>query len=332
MADIQEQVVCVVCGVDGDELVDLPCKHRLCDDCMRDNADAAIDTRRFPVQCAACDMQIPMDILASRLPAFDLSRLDTMMLQAVLDKDPQIRYCPSSDCGYAVLLGKNMERCPYIRCDKCSTTFCARCKHLAHGTEPCTLDELPPNTKPCPSCFAPIEKDQNGTCNHMKCYVCKSDFCWLCLQPLEATGTLSHFVGLTGCTFYGQQSWSQRKRRLIRCLSPIWFPFAAGLGAAALPVVILLMPIVAVQDDGRAQTEHASSRTLRICRSFRKGLSYFLCGIPVFGTFYAYVVVRGAVFAYIQVPSRELRRLCGKRMQRSIDLTPHGAYADCTDS
>eukprot|EP00931_Biecheleriopsis_adriatica_P033100 TRINITY_DN19232_c0_g1_i2.p1 TRINITY_DN19232_c0_g1~~TRINITY_DN19232_c0_g1_i2.p1 ORF type:complete len:546 (-),score=44.36 TRINITY_DN19232_c0_g1_i2:14-1612(-) len=38
-------------------------------------------------------------------------------------------------------------------------------------------------TKPCPNCQFQTEK--NGGCNHMTCYNCKCDWCWICGEKIE---------------------------------------------------------------------------------------------------------------------------------------------------
>lgn len=39
------------------------------------------------------------------------------------------------------------------------------------------------NTKECPKCRVPIEKNQG--CNHMTCRYCSFEFCWLCMRPYK---------------------------------------------------------------------------------------------------------------------------------------------------
>lgn len=42
------------------------------------------------------------------------------------------------------------------------------------------------NTKQCPECRKPIEKNQG--CNHMTCKICNYEFCWLCLGKWSEHG------------------------------------------------------------------------------------------------------------------------------------------------
>lgn len=43
------------------------------------------------------------------------------------------------------------------------------------------------NTKLCPKCKTPIEKNEG--CNHMTCKHCKHEFCWLCLEKWSIHGS-----------------------------------------------------------------------------------------------------------------------------------------------
>ena len=46
----------------------------------------------------------------------------------------------------------------------------------ASNSNPESVDWIMGNTKPCPQCKAPIQK--NGGCNHMHCTICGSHFDW----------------------------------------------------------------------------------------------------------------------------------------------------------
>lgn len=52
---------------------------------------------------------------------------------------------------------------------------------------------LKANTRPCPKCKIPIEK--NDGCNHMVCHSCHHEFCWICRQDwkLHSTDTGGFF-------------------------------------------------------------------------------------------------------------------------------------------
>lgn len=50
-----------------------------------------------------------------------------------------------------------------------------------------TANYISAHTKDCPKCHICIEK--NGGCNHMQCYNCKHDFCWMCLGDWKCHGS-----------------------------------------------------------------------------------------------------------------------------------------------
>lgn len=90
----------------------------------------------------------------------------------------------------------NLIECP------CGSSFCFKCGELSHMPCDCKMAEewilksqaesenltwIMANTKRCPKCTKPIEKNQG--CNHMKCQQCGHDFCWVCEGPWKEHGS-----------------------------------------------------------------------------------------------------------------------------------------------
>ena len=82
------------------------------------------------------------------------------------------------------------------------------------------LPECSNEVKPCPQCGALIAKVMDGGCNHIVCSVCNCHFCWLCLKEV----TEVHFLSPSGCTFWGNDLWSTRKRVLFQVLGFLCSP------------------------------------------------------------------------------------------------------------
>ena len=111
---------------------------------------------------------------------------------------------------------KNVRWCPYSGCDncveyedfgitdvvcKCGNAFCFKCGNESHRPCDCpttinwknknsaeseNITWIMANTKQCPKCRKPIEKNQG--CNHMNCKLCTFEFCWLCLGDWKEHG------------------------------------------------------------------------------------------------------------------------------------------------
>jgi ariadne-1 len=138
------------------------------------------------VKCTAiCDEAVVRRLLHGKHPGA-AARLDRRLLEAYVEVSDAVRWCPSAPhCGRAIRVdggGGGEERYAEVSCP-CGAVFCFRCGGGAHSPCPCpmwdkwgamrgggevdNLKWIVANTKSCPKCSKPIEK--NGGCNHVTC-------------------------------------------------------------------------------------------------------------------------------------------------------------------
>ncbi|KAK9138183.1 hypothetical protein Sjap_008777 [Stephania japonica] len=122
-----------------------------------------------------------------------------------ITKQNKIKWCPAPGCDYAVKfdigrIGRSGISND-VKCD-CSYGFCWSCAEEAHQPVDCgtvakwilknsaeseNTNWILANSKPCPKCKRPIEK--NHGCMHMTCTPpCNFQFCWLCLGAWSEHG------------------------------------------------------------------------------------------------------------------------------------------------
>jgi hypothetical protein len=116
---------------------------------------------------------------------------ERLVINDLVTSYPRLRFCQSPSCGLAALVRDQTE--PRVDCT-CGSSFCFSCGNESHIPATCatlrtwaskevgegeTFNWIAANTKDCPSCQSPIEK--NHGCNHMTCTKCRHEFCWLCL-------------------------------------------------------------------------------------------------------------------------------------------------------
>jgi len=130
-------------------------------------------------------------------PGQALDRYSRFLAESLVDESKgRRRWCPGQHCGRAAedISGSKREvNCP------CGMVWCFGCGTDAHLPVSCETvrrwegknrDEggdatwIRVNTKLCPKCQNPIEK--NGGCMHMTCRKpggCGHEFCWICMAP-----------------------------------------------------------------------------------------------------------------------------------------------------
>ncbi|CAF0823068.1 unnamed protein product [Didymodactylos carnosus] len=237
------------------------CSHVFCHNCLTKYMTDKIKNGIANLECPqnSCSENIhPEDIRRILQNDALYNRYELFMLRQVLQKMPDCRWCPYPDCTYAVL-SENTRKPVKYECPVCNRLFCGRCGQIWHENQTCTdasakraaldptLQMLMKSSatggkvRPCPRCKSPIEKLDDGSCNHIRCSVCTCEFCWLCMNEVDNL----HFITPTGCTFYGKSRWSKQKvfLFLILCwlLTP---PITILVLLIAIPILLFTIPLM----------------------------------------------------------------------------------------
>ena len=196
----QEAILdCEICydSVSRQETHALPCGHTFCRTCWKSYLTSAFEAGPLVISKVAC----PHHACGERLVKEDVSSIDgelserweNALITSFITKEERFRACPGADCQVVAYLLELSSQT--IICDRCTTSYCFQCGDRPHEPAKCgdfsswnqifssSSFWLKKNSKPCPSCHVPIEK--NTGCNHIKCTRCDFDFCWLCLAPLQ---------------------------------------------------------------------------------------------------------------------------------------------------
>ncbi|KAM9776110.1 E3 ubiquitin-protein ligase RNF19A-like [Syngnathus typhle] len=245
----------------------MTCHHRSCADCLRQYLRIEISESRVNICCPECSERFnPHDIAMILADRALMEKYEEFMLRRWLVAEPDCRWCPAPDCGYAVI-AFGCASCPKITCGRegCGTEFCYHCKQLWHPNQTCDTARQQraqhfrlrsfrssslsysqesgaagDDIKPCPRCAACIIKMNDGSCNHMTCAVCGCEFCWLCMKEISDL----HYLSPSGCTFWGKKPWSRKKKILWQLGTLVGAPVGIALIAGiAFPAMIIGIPV-----------------------------------------------------------------------------------------
>ena len=167
----------------------LKCLHMFCDDCFYRFIKEKINSNFIQgIKCPYkdCDGKLYENFIIRILMRDEplLEKYKILQKKRQLMLNPNAQLCPYPDCdSYAIKGGNNKN----VKCIKSGHKFCFNCLKQWHDGENC--DTSVDNSfekwrdsykvKRCPKCKYFIEKNEG--CNHITCYNCKYEFCWLCL-------------------------------------------------------------------------------------------------------------------------------------------------------
>ncbi|KAI3433888.1 hypothetical protein D9Q98_003690 [Chlorella vulgaris] len=195
----RKEEVCKICfeSFSVQDMACARCKHYYCKDCWRGYIHTSIESGPFclDLRCPdpECKAAVPRRVITAVVDAAHQERYDDFAINSFVDDQRQIVWCPAPDCQNAVMsMHDQLGVAQDIFC-RCGNAFCFNCKEEAHRPVDCdtvrkwmiknsaeseNLNWILANTKPCPKCTRPIEKNQG--CMHMTCSQCRHEFCWLC--------------------------------------------------------------------------------------------------------------------------------------------------------
>ncbi|VAH49064.1 unnamed protein product [Triticum turgidum subsp. durum] len=212
------------------------CGHPFCSVCWRGYISTAINDGPgcLMLRCPdpSCAAAVGQDMINSLANEEDKEKYGRYLRRSYIEDNRKTKWCPAPGCEYAVefVVGSGSYD---VNCN-CSYGFCWNCTEEAHRPVDCAtvskwilknsaesenMNWILANSKPCPKCKRPIEKNQG--CMHITCTPpCKFEFCWLCLGSWSEHGERTG--GFYACNRYeaarqeGAYDESERRREMAK--------------------------------------------------------------------------------------------------------------------
>ncbi|CAN7122619.1 unnamed protein product [Brassica rapa subsp. narinosa] len=199
VSDAEAELTCGICFETylSDKLHAAACGHPFCDSCWEGYISTAINDGPgcLMLRCPdpSCNAAIGQDMINALAPEKDRQKYTSYFVRSYVEDNRKTKWCPAPGCDYAVnfVVGSGNYD---VNC-RCCYSFCWNCAEEAHRPVDCdtvskwimknsaeseNMNWILANSKPCPKCKRPIEKNQG--CMHITCTPpCKYEFCWLCL-------------------------------------------------------------------------------------------------------------------------------------------------------
>ncbi|XP_039122300.1 probable E3 ubiquitin-protein ligase ARI7 [Dioscorea cayenensis subsp. rotundata] len=234
----EKELVCGICfdTYPREKMNAAACGHPFCHVCWRGYIGTSISDGPgcLMLRCPdpSCDAAIGQDMISLLATHDDAEKYSKYLIRSYIENNRKTKWCPAPGCEFAVdfVLGSGN----FDVCCNCSHTFCWNCTEEAHRPVDCgtvakwilknsaeseNMNWILANSKPCPKCKRPIEKNQG--CMHITCTPpCKYEFCWLCLGAWSDHGERTG--GFYACNRYeaarqeGVYDETERRREMAK--------------------------------------------------------------------------------------------------------------------
>ncbi|CDP19310.1 unnamed protein product [Coffea canephora] len=233
-----KEVACGICfeNYPLDKISAPACGHSFCNTCWQAYISTSINdgpgclTLRCPDP--SCYAAVGQEMIARLASDENKDKYYRYLLRSYIEDNRKTKWCPAPGCDHAVeyVVGSGSYD---VTCS-CSYSFCWNCTEEAHRPVDCetvakwilknsaeseNMNWILANSKPCPKCKRPIEKNQG--CMHMTCTPpCKFEFCWLCLGVWSEHGERTG--GFYACNRYeaakqeGVYDEAERRREMAK--------------------------------------------------------------------------------------------------------------------
>jgi ariadne-1 len=213
------QGLCQICFESIQERDSLTCGQAFCCNCWSGYIEDLVQVGQI-IGCSCpyfgCGLKVPESMVMKYASEAAKAKYRKLLSDNFISLNPMFRYCPAPGCSF-IAEYSNMS-VHEIQC-LCGFLFCFACGEESHRPASCeyvkewnmknsaeseNINWILANTKQCPNCRKPIEKNQG--CNHMTCNRdiggCGFEFCWLCSGNWSEHG--SNTGGYYKCNKYDE--------------------------------------------------------------------------------------------------------------------------------
>eukprot|EP00079_Xenopus_tropicalis_P031814 XP_017945585.1 PREDICTED: cullin-9 isoform X1 [Xenopus tropicalis] len=187
----------------------LCCQHLCCKSCWKEYLTTRIE-QNLALNCTCpttdCLAQPTSDFISKIITSKEvIEKYEKSLLRGFVENCSNLTWCTNPQgcdrvlCKEGLGSGAACTKCSWLSCFNCSfpeAHYPASCSHMSQWMddggfyEGMTVEAQSKHltkliSKHCPSCQAPIEKNEG--CLHMTCAKCNHGFCWRCLKPWKPT-------------------------------------------------------------------------------------------------------------------------------------------------